>query len=80
MECNKRFIALSDGIKCLQLSCSILGLCYDLLLTWGEMRHLASLTWLVSSGVGSDPGSLPVGIVLWPLPGSSGDQDLSLCS
>lgn len=51
MECNKCFIALSDGIKCLQLSCSILGLCYDLLLTCGEMRHLASLTWLVSSGV-----------------------------
>lgn len=80
MECSKGFIALSDGIKCQQLSCSILGLCYDLLLTWGEMRHLASVTWLVSSGVGSDPGSFPVGIVLWPLPGSSGDQDLSLCS
>lgn len=57
MECNKCFIALSDGIKCLQLSCSILGLCFDLLLTWGEMRHLASVTWLVSSGVGSDPAA-----------------------
>lgn len=67
MPGNKCFLALSAGMKCLQVPCPNLGMCHDLLLAQGEMRHLASVTWLVSSGVGSDRGSLPVGIVLWPL-------------
>lgn len=70
MPGNKCFLALSAGMKCLQVPCPNLGMCHDLLLAQGEMRHLASVTWLFSSGVGSDRGSLPVGIVLWPFRGS----------
>lgn len=66
---------------CLQVSCSILGVCHNLLLAWGEMRHLGQVTWLVISKGRFLPWQLAYrDCPLAFLPGSSGAQDPSLCT